>query len=116
MIPKWNCENFPIFTWNLTLFVVLFVTIKGVSMSSKNLAAEKNIISQQQPLLGDEVRNNLTTTPNILKTVTTTTTTTTASPPPSNEKILSRRRRYLVFPAGSSIQVGVYFIIKLNFI
>ena len=37
----------------------------------------------------------------------------------AGEKVLSRRRRYLIFPEGSSFQMGVYFLFiatKLKFI
>lgn len=116
MAPKWNCENISISTtWNLIiLLLVIFVTIKGDS--PKNLITppsvlienvpENNVIPQQQqplPPFKDEVKknNNKIATENTLKT---------ASSSRSKGKILSRKRRYLVFPAGSSLQMGMMYL------
>lgn len=34
----------------------------------------------------------------------------------TGEKILSRKRRYLIFPEGSSVQLGMFYLFFLNYV
>lgn len=106
MIPKWNAGFFFIFPYNPSIFLVLFVTIKGDSQKQVILPAMVVANEFMVPAPASDSEPVITTR-NISKIVTTTTTTATTSSMAGEEKILSRRRRYLVFPEGSSVQMGI---------
>lgn len=110
MIPKWKAGFFCIFPYSSSIFLVLFITIKGDDPKQKILPAL--VVANELKLPSDS--ETVITSGNTSQMVTKTTTTTPSMG--SVEEILSRRRRYLVFPDGSSIQMGIYLLWKMVFL